>query len=117
MVPAASTIVEVDVTGGTGTLTGSAAAPTYTGTSSVQIGKTGSSSSTGLLSGALATVSGKACAKTSTSASCILNGVTSSSSIIVSTTALGGGDELYVTAATPDTVQTWYAVTILYTVN
>lgn len=116
-VPAASTIVEVDVTGGTGTLTGSAAAPTYTGTSSVQIGKTGSSSSTGLLSGALATVSGKACAKTSTSASCILNGVTSSSSITVSTTALGAGDELYVTAATPDTTQTWYAVTIIYTVN
>ncbi len=117
VIPAASTIVEVDVTGGTGTLTGSAAAPTYTGTSSVQIGKTGSSSSTGLLSGALATVSGKACAKTSTSASCILNGVTSSSSITVSTTALAAGDELYVTAATADTVQTWYAVTILYTVN
>lgn len=117
VIPTASTIVEVDVTGGTGTLTGTPAAPTYTGTSSIQIGKTGSSSSTGLLSGALATVAGKACAKTSTSQACILNGVTSSNSITVSTTALGAGDELYVTAATPDTTQTWYAIAVIYTVN
>lgn len=117
VIPAASTIVEVDVTGGTGTVNGTPAAPTYSGTSSVQIGKTGASSSTGLLSGALATVSGKACAKSTISQACILNGVTSSGSITVSTTALAAGDEIYVTAATPDTAQTWYSVTVIYTVN
>lgn len=117
VIPLASTIVEVDVTGGTGTVTGTPTAPNYTGTGSVQIGKTGSSSSTGLLSGALATVSGKACAQTAISQSCILNGVTSSGSVTVSTPALAKGDELYVTAATPDAAQTWYAVTIIYTVN
>jgi hypothetical protein len=117
VIPSASTIVEVDVTGGTGTLTGTATAPTYTGTSSVQIGKTGASSSTRLLSGALATVSGKACARASISQACLINGVTSSGSITIATTTLAAGDELYVTAATPDTTQTWYAVTIIYTVN
>lgn len=117
VIPAASTIVEVDVTGGTGVITGTPAAPTYTGTSSIQIGKTGASSSTGLLSAALATVSGKACAKSTISQACILNGVTSSGTVTVSTTALAAGDELYVTAATADATQTWYAIAIIYTVN
>lgn len=117
VIPVAATIVEVDVTGGTGVLTGSVTAPTYTGTSSVQIGKTGASSSTGLLSAALATVSGKACAQSTISQACVLNGVTSSGTVTVSTTALAVGDVLYVTAATPDTAQTWYAVTVIYKVN
>lgn len=116
-IAAAATIVEVDVTGGTGIITATPAAPTYTGTSSIQIGKTGASSSTALLSGALATVSGKACAQSTISQACLLNGVTSSGTITISTTALSAGDELYVTAATPDTVQTWYAVTVIMTVN
>jgi hypothetical protein len=119
VIPAASTIVEVDVIGGTGVLTGSAAAPTVTGTGSIQLGKytpNGGSSTTGLLSAALATASGKACALTSTSGTCI-NGNTSSSSITISTTALAAGDVLYVSAATPDAAQTWYSIAVIYTVN
>jgi hypothetical protein len=116
--PAAGTIVEIDVTGGTQTLTGSATAPTFTGTSSIQIGIHGVSSTTGILSGALATVSGLACALTSTSGTCLLNnGTTSSSSITISTTAFSAGDEFYISAASADTTQTWYTVTIIYTVN
>jgi len=119
IIPAAATIVEVDVIGGTGVLTGSAAAPTVTGTSSIQIGKytpSSGASTTGLLSAALATASGKACALTSTSGTCI-NGTTSSNSVTISTTALAAGDMLYVSAATPDTAQTWYRTTVIYTIN
>jgi len=118
VIPAASTIVEVDVAGGTGTVGTSAAARTYTGTGSIQIGKYGASSATGLLSGALATVSGHACALTSTGRTCLFNnGMTSSASITISTTALTAGDELYISAFTADTAQTWYMVAVIYTIN
>jgi hypothetical protein len=119
IVPYAATIVEVDVIGGTGVITGSAAAPTITGTSSIQIGKytpNGGASTTGLLSGALAMASGKVCALTSTSGTCI-NGTTSSNSITISTTSIAAGDMLYVSAATADGAQTWATITIIYTVN
>lgn len=119
IIPSASTIVEVDVSGGTQTLTGTAAVRTFTGTSSVQIGKyspNGGANNTGLLSAALATASGVACALTSTSGTCI-NGVTSSGSVSISTTSLSAGDMLQVTSASPDTAQTWYNVSIIYTVN
>ncbi len=119
VIPAASTIVEVDVAGGTGVLTGSAAAPTVSGTGSIQLGKytpNGGASTTGLLSAALATVSGKACALTAISGTCI-NGNTSSGTITISTTALAAGDALYVSAATADAAQTWYNIAIIYTVN
>jgi hypothetical protein len=39
------------------------------------------------------------------------------SSLSVSTTALAAGDMLYVSAAAPDTAQTWYRITVHYTVN
>jgi hypothetical protein len=118
VVPYAATIVEVDVSGGTQTLTGSNTAPTFTGTSSIQIGKHGVSNSTGLLSGTLATVSGVACALTTTSGTCIFdNGLTSSSSVTISTTSISAGDELYVSSAVADATQTWYTVAIVYTVN
>ncbi|HEX4138375.1 MAG TPA: hypothetical protein VHY84_27440 [Bryobacteraceae bacterium] len=117
-IPAAATIVEVDVSGGTQTLSGTATAPTFTGTSSVQIGKHGGTNSTGLLSAVLATVAGVACALPATSGTCLFNNaMTSSSTVTVSTTSLSAGDELYVSAANPDTAQTWYNVTIVYTVN
>jgi hypothetical protein len=118
-IPTAATIVEVDVMGGTQTVTGSATAPTFTGTGSIQLGKytlNTSGSVTGLLSGALATASGKACALTATGGTCI-NGLTSSATITISTTTLAAGDVLYVSAATADAAQTWYTVTVVYTVN
>src|ERR1022692_939747 len=93
-IPTAATIVEVDVMGGTQTVTGSATAPTFTGTGSIQLGKytlNTSGSVTGLLSGALATASGKACALTATGGTCI-NGLTSSATITISTTTLAAGD-------------------------
>jgi trimeric autotransporter adhesin len=122
VVPAASTIVEIDVEGGTGTLTGSAAAPTVTGTSSVQIGKytpSSGSSTTGLLSAALATSSGKACAlPTAGTATCGILGIQQAgSSLSISTTALAAGDMIYVSAATADGTQTWYRIQVHYTVN
>lgn len=118
VIPAASTIVEVDVAGGTQVVSGSAAAPTYTGTGSIQIGKHGVTNNTALLSGALATASGVACALTGTSGTCIFdNGLTSSGSITISTTGLSAGDELYVSAATADAAQTWYLVNVIYTIN
>jgi hypothetical protein len=117
-IPAAATIVEVDVSGGTQVLTGSATAPTYTGTSSIQIGKHGASNSTGLLSAVLATVSGVACALTSTSGTCLFNNaMTSSSTVTISTTALAAGDQIYVSAATADAAQTWYHVAVIYVIN
>jgi hypothetical protein len=119
VIPAAATIVEVDVMGGTQTLTGSGTAPTFTGTGSIQLGKYTLSTSgtvTGLLSGALATATGKACALSATGGTC-LNGLTSSATIAISTTTLAAGDVLYVSAATADAAQTWYTVTVVYTVN
>jgi hypothetical protein len=94
-IPAASTIVEVDVAGGTGVLTGTPAAPTVTGTGSA---------------------SGQACAlPTAGSATCGIMGITQAgSSLSITTTALNAGDVLYVSAATPDAAQTWYTVTIFY---
>jgi hypothetical protein len=119
VIPAAATIVEVDVMGGTQTLTGSGTAPIFTGTGSIQLGKYTLSTSgtvTGLLSGALATATGKACALSATGGTCI-NGLTSSATIAISTTTLAAGDVLYVSAATADAAQTWYTVTVVYTVN
>lgn len=118
-IPKASTIVEVDVIGGTGVVTGTATAPTVTGTSSVQIGiyrPSGSSPTTGILSAVLATASGKACAlPTAGSATCGIMGITQAgSSLSISTTSLNAGDVLYVSAANPDAAQTWYTVTIYY---
>lgn len=118
-IPAASTIVEVSLIGGTGTLTGTAANPTVSGASSIQLGKytpNGGSSSNALLSGLLAMASGKVCAMTSTSGTCI-DGTTSSGTITISTTALAAGDMLYVSAATADAAQTWVRIAITYTVN
>lgn len=114
-IPAASTIVEVDVWGGTGVIGGSV---TTTGTGSINIQKytPNGGGTTTLLSGALATVSGYACALTATSGTCI-NGTTSSSSITVSTTALAAGDWVRVSAATPDAAQTWYRIAVTYTIN
>jgi uncharacterized cupin superfamily protein len=54
-----------------------------------------------------------------TSATCI-NGLTSSSTVTLaggSTVALSAGDVLYVSAATADGVQTWYTITVVYTVD
>jgi hypothetical protein len=120
VIPAAATIVEVDVIGGTGVITGTPGGPTVTGTGSVQIGKytpNGGASTTSLLSGALATASGKACALTSTTSGTCINGTTSSNSVTISTTALAAGDVLYVSAATPDATQTFFTTVITYTVN
>jgi hypothetical protein len=121
-IPAASTIVEVDAIGGTGVVTGTAAAPTVSGTSSFNLGKytpSAGTSTAGLLSGALATVSGKGCAlPTAGTGTCPIMGITQAgSSLSVSTTALAAGDMLYVSAAAPDTAQTWYRITVHYTVN
>ena len=117
VVPFAATIVEVDVSGGTGTST-AATAPTYSGTGSIQIGKHGASNSTALLSGALATASGVACALTTTSGTCLFNNaMASSSSVTISTTALAAGDQLYILPGTPDGTQTWYSVTVVFTAN
>ena len=56
------------------------------------------------------------CALTGTAGTCI-NGLTSSATITISTTTLAAGDVLYVSAATADAAQTWYTVTVVYTVN
>jgi hypothetical protein len=118
VIPFAATIVEVDVSGGTQTLNGTATAPTYTGTSSIQIGKSGAQNVTGILSGVLATASGRACAVAGTSGTCIFdNGMTSSTTVQLSDTSVAAGDQLYISAATADATQTWYDVTIVYTVN
>jgi len=118
VVPYNATIVEVDVSGGTQTLTGSATAPTFTGTSSVQIGKVGVQGVTSILSAALATASGRACATTQISQTCIFyNGATSSSTVTLSDTTIAAGDQLYISAATADAAQTWYEVVIVFTVN
>jgi hypothetical protein len=119
VIPYAATIVEIDVIGGTGTVGGSAGSPTITGTGSVQLGKytpNGGTSAAGLLSGLLATSGGKACALSSTSTTCI-GGLTSSGTVTISTTAVSAGDVLYVSAASPDSVQTWYSIAIVFTVN
>lgn len=117
-IPAAATIVEVDIIGGTGVITGTASAPTVTGTSSIQLGKftpNGGASTTGLLSAAAAMTAGKACVLTSAAGTCI-NGNTSVSQTIT-TTALAAGDILYVSAATADATQTWAQVAVIYSFN
>ncbi len=109
MVPKAATIQEVDVWGGTGVI----GSFSTTGTSSVNIQKftPNGGGTTTLLSGALATASGYACALTGFSASC-LNGTVSSSSIKLSVTSLSAGDWIRVSAATPDTTQTWFRIVV-----
>jgi hypothetical protein len=119
VIPYAATIVEIDVIGGTGTVSSTAGPPTITGTGSIQLGKytpNGGNSVTGLLSGSLATSAGKACVLTSISGACI-NGITSSSMVTISTTGLSAGDVVYVSAASPDNAQTWYSIAIVFAVN
>lgn len=126
-IPFAATITEVDVWGGTGVTGGSV---TTTGTSSVQIQKcTGAAAGTctALLVNSvpaatnLAAVSGYACAMSSGFGGTCLNGATSSSTVEVSTASsanvTAAGDWVRISAATPDTTQTWYRVAVLYTVN
>lgn len=122
VVEATGTIIEIDVVGGTGTVTGTASNLTVTGTSSIQIGKYTPSTATSnnsLMSATLATVSGQACALPAAgSATCGILGVTQAgSSLSISTTAVTKGDVLYVSAATADATQTWYSISIIYTVN
>ena len=114
------TITEIDVVGGSGTVGAGATTPTFTGTSSVQVGKytpSTAASNTALMSAPLATVAGKACAYTTTSTTCPGMGITSSGSVTVSTVAVTKGDVLFVSAATPDTAQTWIAITIVYSAS
>jgi hypothetical protein len=119
-VPFAAHIVEVGVWGGTGT----GATQAYSGTSSVQLTRYRPNGGTvaAILSSALATPGSgvnKACAVATTSGTCI-NSLTSSSSITLAggaTVAVNAGDVLYVSPATADGVQTWYTITIIYTVD
>jgi hypothetical protein len=120
-IPFAAHIVEVGVWGGTGTGT-----QTYTGASSIQLTRLRPNGGTTapILSGALATPnsganSNKACATATASGACI-DGLTSSSSVTLAggaTVAVNAGDVLYVSSATADGVQTWFTVTIIYTVD
>jgi len=116
----AAHIVEVGVWGGTGT----GATQAYSGTSSVQLTRYRPNGGTtaAILSAALATPGSgvnKACAVATTVGTCI-NSLTSSSSITLAggaTVAVNAGDVLYVSPATADGVQTWYTITIIYTVD
>ena len=119
-IPFAAHIVEVGVWGGTGT----GGTQTYTGTSTVQLTRYRPNGATtaAILSAALATPgsgANKACAVAATSGACI-NGLTSSGSVTLAggaAVAVNAGDVLYVSPATADGVQTWYTVTIIYTVD
>jgi hypothetical protein len=120
-IPFAAHIVEVGVWGGTGTGT-----QTYTGASSIQLMRLRPNGGTTapVLSAALATPnsgtnSNKACAVATASGTCI-DGLTSSSSVTLAggaTVAVSAGDVLYVSSATGDGVQTWFTITIVYTVD
>jgi hypothetical protein len=120
-IPFAAHIIEVGVWGGTGTGT-----QTYTGGSSIQITRLrpNGGSTAPVLSAALATPSSsvnsnKACAVATTSGRCI-NGLTSSGTIVLAggaTVAVNAGDVLYASSATADGVQTWFAITIIYTAD
>jgi hypothetical protein len=114
-IPAAATLVEVIVWGGTGVVGGTL---TNTGTTSINLEKytPNGGATTTLLSAALATVSGRNCARSTTSATCV-SGLASDGTVTISTTALSQGDWVRVSAATPDTTQTWYRIAILYTYN
>ena len=120
-IPFAAHIVEVGVWGGTGTGT-----QAYTGSTSIQLMRlrpNGGGTAT-VLSGALptpgsSTNSNKACAVAALSGTCI-NGLTSSSSISLAggaPVAVNAGDIIYVSSATADAVQTWFTITITYTVD
>jgi hypothetical protein len=119
-IPTAATITEVDVLGGTGVI--GSTSYVFTGTSSINLLRyTPSSGSTATIlvnsgggAAPLATASGKACALTTFSGTCA-NTLTSSSTIKIGTTALNAGDWIYAASATPDTVQTWYRIAIIYT--
>jgi hypothetical protein len=118
-IPFAAHIVEVGVWGGTGT-----GAQIYTGAGSIQITRLRPNGGTTapVLSAALATPNSginKTCAVATTSGSCI-NGLTSSSSVTLTggaTVAVNAGDVLYVSAPTADGLQTWFTITIVYTVD
>jgi len=75
-----------------------------------------------ILSAALATPgsgANKACAMATTNGTCI-NGLTSSDSITLAggaAVAVDAGDVIYVSPAAADGVQTWYTVTVVYTVD
>ena len=115
------TIIEVDIYAGTQILTSTPTAPTFTGTGSVQIGDStasGPSTNTGMLSAQVPTVAGYACVlPTAGAATCPIMGITQAATINISTTAVTKGDMLFISAATPDTAQTWYTMAIHYRVN
>ncbi len=119
-IPVAAHIVEVGVWGGTGT----GGTQAYTGTGAVQLTRYRPNGATtaAILSATLATPgsgANKACAVATISGTCI-NGLTSSGSVTLAggaTVTVNAGDLLYVSTATADGVQTWYTVTIVYTVD
>jgi hypothetical protein len=119
-IPFAAHIVEVGVWGGTGT----GGTQAYSGTGSAQLTRYRPNGATtaAILTGALATPgsgANKACAVATISGTCI-NGLTSSGSVTLAggaTVAVNAGDVLYVSQATADGIQTWYTVTIVYTVD
>jgi hypothetical protein len=115
IVPAASSIVEVDVWGGTGVV---GAGFTMTGTGSINLQKytPNGGATAAILSAPLATANGLACALTSAGGTCI-NGTASSSAVTLSNTSLAAGDWVRVSTANPDGNQTWYRIAIVYTVN
>jgi hypothetical protein len=114
-VPAAATISEVDVWGGTGVV-GGTVVTSGAGSVNLQRFTPSGGSSTTILSGNLATASGQACALTSAGGTCA-NGNVSSGSIAISTTSLSAGDWIRVSAATPDGAQSWYRIAVIYTIN
>jgi hypothetical protein len=120
-IPFAAHIVEVGVWGGTGTGT-----QVYTGASSMQLtrlrpngGGTAAVLSAMLPTPGLGSNSNKACAVAALSGTCV-NGLSSSSSVSLAggaAIAVNAGDIVYVSSATADGVQTWYTVTITYTID
>ncbi len=122
VIPAAATIVEIDVVGSTLQINKTAASYTIAGSSSIQAGKytpgTGASVAS-LMTAPLATSNGKACALPAAgSATCPVMGIPQAGSgLAISTTALAAGDLVYISAANPDTVQTHFVTTIFYKVN
>jgi hypothetical protein len=123
LVPNNATIVEVDLLGGTGVIGGTGgSAITVTGTGTMNFEKytphTGAVTTILVNSVPAATdlamVSGQACALTSFSGTCS-NANTSSSTVKIGTTSISAGDWLRANSATPDTVQTWVRMAIIYT--
>ena len=121
-IPAAATIVEVDVLGSTMVVRNAASAYSVTGASSIQVGKytpSSGASTVSLLSAPLATVGGRACAlPVAGTATCPMMGIPQSGAgLSIATTSLTAGDMVYVSGATADGTQTRYTTTIFYKVN